>query len=73
MPIAQLIGVRHVASGGATITVVLTQNASGTVSGECLLAPTERPIIDGPSVAAVIHTIERVLEALLLARRHARP
>lgn len=73
MPIARLIGVRHLASGGATVTVVLTQHASGTVSGECLLAPTERPIIDGPSVAVVIHTIERVLEALLLARRHTRP
>jgi hypothetical protein len=34
-----------------------------------LLAPTERPIIDGPSVSSVIRTIEQVLEALLFVRR----
>lgn len=49
--------------------VVLTRNETGTVSGECLLGSAERPIIDGPSVASVIQTIEAVLETLLFVRR----
>jgi hypothetical protein len=69
MPLSTFIGIRHVAYAGSTYVVVLTRNESGTVSGQCLLAPTERPIIDGPSVSSVIRTIEQVLEALLFVRR----
>lgn len=69
MPLSRFIGVRHVQFQGATYVVLLTQHASGSVSGQCLLAPTERPIIDGPSVASVLLTIEQTLEALLFVRR----
>lgn len=62
---SQLIGVRHVQSGRHRVAVVLTRNESGTVSGECLLAPTERPIIDGPTEASVLRTIADVLDALV--------
>ncbi len=70
MPLSKLIGIRHVQHKGSTYTVVLTLNESGTVSGQCLLAPTEHPIIDGPTVASVIRTIEDTLEALLFVRAH---
>lgn len=70
---AQMIGIRHVERGAHRVAVVLTRNPSGTVSGQCLLAPTERPIIDGPTVSSVLQTIEDVLDALVTthARRDA--
>jgi hypothetical protein len=70
MPLSRFIGIRHVEFEGTTIEVVLTQNESGTVSGQCLLAPTERPIIDGPSESSVLRTIQETLGALLFVRRH---
>jgi hypothetical protein len=70
MSLQRFIGIRHVEFEGTTIEVVLTQNESGTVSGQCLLAPTERPIIDGPSESSVLRTIEETLGALLFVRRH---
>lgn len=69
MPLDRLIGVRHLAFGRRKVKVVLTRNAAGTVSGQCLLPHAERPIIDGPTVAAVLRTIKAVLEVLLLVRR----
>jgi hypothetical protein len=70
MPLSRFIGIRHVRYGGDTFVVVLTRNESGTVSGQCLLGTTERPIIDGPSVSSVLHTIEATLGLLLFVRRH---
>ena len=71
MALSRLIGIRHVEHGKHRFAVVLTRNESGSVAGQCLLAPTERPIIDGPSVSSVLQTIEEVLEALILARGRA--
>jgi hypothetical protein len=68
MPLANFIGIHHVQHQGPTYTVVLTRNASGSVSGQCMLAPTEQPIFDGPTVATVLRTIEDTLEALLFVR-----
>ena len=69
MTVSRMIGVRHVAHGNHRIAVLLTRNESGSISGQCLLAPTERPIIDGPTVSSVLQTIEEVLEALVFSRR----
>jgi hypothetical protein len=68
MAFTRVIGIRTVAVGGSSVTVVLSQNESGTVSGQCLLDPTERPIIDGPTVSSVLQTVEQILEAVLLSR-----
>ena len=62
---SRMIGIRHVERGEHRVAVVLTRNASGSVSGECLLAPTERPIIDGPTVDSVLRTIGDSLDALV--------
>ena len=72
MGISRVIGIRHVARGQHTVAVLLSRNEGGSVSGQCLFAPTERPIIDGPTVASVLSTIEEVLEALVFARRRTR-
>jgi hypothetical protein len=69
MALSELIGIRHVARGRHRVAVVLTRNESGSISGQCLLAPTERPIIDGPTVSIVLRTIEDALDALMFARR----
>jgi len=69
MGASRVIGIRHVAHGKHRVAVVLTRNESGSIAGQCLLAPTERPIIDGPNVSSVIRTIEEALDALVFARR----
>jgi hypothetical protein len=69
MALSRVIGIRHVAHGRSTVAVVLTRNESGSISGQCLLAPTERPIIDGPTVSSVLRAFEGVLEVLVFARR----
>ena len=65
-----LIEIRDVTFQGRTFVVIFTRNESGTVSGQCMLAPTECPIIDGPSVSTVLRTIEETLETLLFVRAH---
>ncbi len=69
MSLKRVIGVRYVAHGTQKIAVLLTRNESGTISGQCLLEPEERPIIDGPTVQSVLRTIEQVMDALLFSRR----
>ncbi len=67
-PAAPLIGIRHVGVGTRRVVVLLTRNEGGSVAGQCLLAASERPIIDGPKVAVVLAIIEDVLEILMLSR-----
>ena len=69
MALSRVIGIRHVSQGAHRVAVLLTRNESGSVSGQCLLGPTERPILDGPDVSSVLRTIESVLDALVFARR----
>lgn len=72
MALPRVIGIRHVARGKHTVAVLLTRNESGSISGQCLFAPTERPIIDGPTVSSVLRTIEEALDALVFAWRRTR-
>ena len=69
MALSRVIGIRHVSQGKHRIAVLLSRNESGSISGQCLLGPTERPIVDGPNVSSVLRTIEEVLDALVFARR----
>lgn len=69
---SELIGIRDVERGAHRIQVRLTRNAAGTVSGEVLLAPTERPIIDGPTESSVLQTIGDVLDALVSTHARSR-
>ena len=69
MPLTRVIGVRYIAHGSQKIAVLLTRNESGSFSGQCLLEPTERPIIDGPTLPIVLQTIEQVMGALLFSRQ----
>lgn len=62
-----LIGVKHLRSGGRLIPVELYRNECGTVAARCHLGD-DFPIIDGPSADEVLKAVEDALESLLLAR-----
>lgn len=64
---ADLIGVRHLKSGGKVVAVELYRNACGSVAARCQLG-TDAPIIDGPTADEVMKAVEDALEGLLLAR-----
>jgi hypothetical protein len=62
------IGVRRLRAGDRTVEVELFRNEGGSVAARCCLGDGDAPIIDGPSVEAVLAAVQDVLEGLLLVR-----
>lgn len=63
-----LIETRHLSALGRKVPVQLFRNAGGSISGRCVLAAGDTPIVDGPTAEAVIELLQDTLEALLLTR-----
>ena len=64
----KLIGVRHLRCDGRKIPVLLFRNSAGSVAARCLIDLGDTPILDGPSLEAVLSLVARVIDDLLLAR-----
>jgi len=66
----ELIGVRHLSSGGRQIPVLLFRNEGGSFAGHCLIADDDTAVIDGPSPEAVLALFERLIDDVLFVRAH---
>lgn len=66
----KLIAIRELRIGDRLVVVELSQNEGRSVAARCVLGTTDTPIIDAPSEADAIATLQDVLEGALLARHH---
>ncbi|HUK66131.1 MAG TPA: hypothetical protein VLV17_04840 [Anaeromyxobacteraceae bacterium] len=66
-----LIAVRELRVGDATVTVEISRNAGNSVAARCMFGARDTPIIDAPSADEALATVADALEGLLFARRSA--
>jgi hypothetical protein len=66
----ELIGVRHLSSGGKQIPVLLFRNEGGSFAGHCMISDDDIAVIDGPSPEAVLALFERLIDDVLFARTY---
>jgi hypothetical protein len=64
----ELIGVRHVSSGGRQIPILLFRNEGGSFAGHCLISDDDIAVIDGSSPEEVVALFERLIDDVLFVR-----